>query len=162
MSSKIVAGALAGLAAGLVFGLMMQMMTAPTPDGGRMPMMAMVANVVRSDNLVAGWVYHLFNSAVIGALFGWLLGSRADSWGPVLGWGALYGTAWWVLGGLVLMPILLGMPAFAPLAMAPMRPVAMGSLFGHLIYGLVLGAVFFRLRRREPTRDSGMGLTRRA
>jgi hypothetical protein len=28
-----------------------------------------------------------------------------------------------------------------------MRPVAMGSLVGHLIYGLVLGAAYVRLRR---------------
>lgn len=41
-----------------------------------------------------------------------------------------------MLGGLVLMPVLLGMPAFAPIAMEPMRPVAMGSLVGHLVYEL--------------------------
>lgn len=48
MRSNLGAGAVAGLLAGLVFGVMMQMMTAPTPDGGRMPMMAMVAMVVGS------------------------------------------------------------------------------------------------------------------
>jgi hypothetical protein len=58
------------------------------------------------------------------------------------GWGAAYGMAWWILGGLVLMPILLGMPAFAPLMMPPMRMVAVGSLVGHLIYGLILGGAF--------------------
>ena len=45
------------------------------------------------------------------------------------------------------MPILLGMPAFAPLMMPPMRMVAIGSLVGHLIFGLVLGAVFAWLYR---------------
>lgn len=148
MRSKIGAGILAGLLAGVVFGILMQMMTAPTPDGGRMPMMAMVAQVVRSDSLAVGWIYHLFNSAVIGGLFGLVLGSRSTELGAGLLRGALYGAFWWVLGALILMPILLGMAAFAPLMMAPMRPVAMGSLVGHLLFGLVLGASFARLSGR--------------
>jgi uncharacterized membrane protein YagU involved in acid resistance len=59
-----------------------------------------------------------------------------------LGWGAAYGFAWWILGGLILMPILLGMPAFAPLMMSEMRMIGMGSLVGHLAYGLILGGMF--------------------
>ena len=113
-----------------------------------MPVMAMVAQVVGSTSLFVGWLYHLFNSAVIGAIFGWLLDKRAQNYKSGLGWGALYGAAWWVLGGLILMPILLGMSAFAPLAMEPMRPVAWGSLMGHLIYGLILGGSYVGLRRK--------------
>ncbi len=52
MRSRITAGAIAGLIAGFVFGLMMQMMTAPTPEGGEMPMMAMVAKVVGSESML--------------------------------------------------------------------------------------------------------------
>jgi hypothetical protein len=150
MRTKITAGIIAGLIAGVVFGIMMQMMTAPTPEGGEAPMMKMVANVVRSDSIAVGWLYHLFNSAVIGALFGWLLGDRAQNYSSGLGWGALYGVGWWILGGLILMPLLLGMPVFAPLLMEPMRMVAMGSLIGHLIYGLILGAGFVFLRHEMP------------
>jgi hypothetical protein len=146
MRSKIGAGIVAGVIAGIVFGVMMQMMTAPTPDGGRMPMMAMVAKVVRSDSMAVGWIYHLFNSAVIGAIFGWLFGNRSGSYGAGSGWGALYVIVRWVLGALILMPMFLGMPAFAPLKM--MLPVAMGSLMGHLIYGVILGVSFVRLRSR--------------
>lgn len=108
--------------------------------------MAMVAMVVRSHSLVVGWLYHLFNSAVIGALFGWLVGDRAHTYRTGLAWGAAWGALWWVLGSLILMPVLLGMPPFAALRMPPMRPVAMGSLMGHLIYGVILGAVYVRLR----------------
>jgi len=143
--SKIAAGALAGLAGGLLFGIMMQMMSAPTPEGGKMPMMAMVAMVVRSNSLAVGWLYHLFNSAVIGALFGAVLGGRVRNIGSGIGWGAVWGFVWWILGGLILMPVFLGMPAFAPLQMPPMRMVAMGSLIGHLIYGVVMGFAFARL-----------------
>ncbi|HUP20192.1 MAG TPA: hypothetical protein VM778_09600 [Gemmatimonadota bacterium] len=152
MKSRIGAGVVAGLSAGVVFGVMMTMMTAPTPDGGRMPMMAMVAGVVGSDSLVAGWIYHLFNSAVIGALFGGILGRGVGGYGGGLARGLVYGAFWWVLGGLILMPLLLGMAAFAPLAMAPMRPVAIGSLVGHLVYGGILGLLYPALHRSAERR----------
>jgi hypothetical protein len=141
MQNTVTAGAVAGLVAGVVFGLMMQLMSAPAPDGTPMSMMVMVAQVVGSSSVAVGWLYHLFNSAVIGAAFGLLLGGRArSSVGRSLLLGAGWGILWWVLGGLILMPLFLGMPPFAPLRMAPMRPVAMGSLMGHLVYGVVLGA----------------------
>ena len=141
MRSRIVTGIIAGLIGGVVFGMLMQMMAAP--DGK--PMMAMVAQVVRSDSFVVGWVYHLFNSAVIGGIFGWLLGNRIGGYGSALGLGALYGFIWWILGGLILMPLFLGMSLFAPLMMEMMRPVAMGSLMGHIIFGLIVGVSFLLL-----------------
>lgn len=142
MSSKLNASIAGGLIAGVVFGLMMQMMTALAPDGSEMPVIAMIGQIVGSPTVLAGWVYHLFNSAVIGALFGWVLGGRVHNYTSGLTWGAAYGFVWWIVGGLLLMPILLGMPAFAPLMMPEMRMVAMGSLVGHLIYGLILGGTF--------------------
>ena len=90
MHSDINNGIVAGLVGGVVFGIMMQMMNAPTPEGGQMPMMAMVAKVVRSDSIEVGWMYHLFNSAVIGAIFGWLLCSRSQRFTAGLGWGAIW------------------------------------------------------------------------
>jgi hypothetical protein len=143
------AGIVAGLAAGVLFGIMMQMMTVPGENGMRMSMMVMVAKVVRSDSIVVGWLYHLFNSAVIGALFGLVLGNRTHNYGGGAGWGLLYGVFWWVLGAQILMPVLLGMPAFASLRMPPMRMMAMGSLMGHLMFGLVLGLLYVKLR--QPT-----------
>lgn len=148
MQSNVTAGIVAGLIAGLVFGVMMTVMHAPTPDGGSVPMMGMVAQVVGSSSLAVGWLYHLSNSAVIGGLFAWILGGRIGGLGSGTGWGAGYGILWWVLGGLILMPMFLGMPAFAPLEMRMMRPVAFGSLAGHIIYGAILGSTFVALRRR--------------
>src|SRR5438093_8782626 len=121
MQSRIGAGAVAGLSAGIVFGMMMQMMSAPNSEGGQMPMMAMVAKVVGSTSIAVGWIYHLFNSAVIGAIFGWLLKNRTVTVAGGLGWGMVYGITWWILGGQILMPIALGMPPFASIMMPPMR-----------------------------------------
>ncbi len=147
MRGNLPAGILAGLISGVIFGVMMQLMRAPTPGGGEVPMMAMVAQVVGSESLVVGWLYHLFNSAVIGGIFGWLLGPRTgDRMGRAAGVGAGYGVVWWALGALILMPLALGMPPFAALWVAPMRPVAMGSLLGHVLYGVVLGTSFVWLR----------------
>jgi len=146
MRNNILTGALAGLIAGVIFGVMMQMMQAPTPEGMKVPMMAMVAQVLKSNSLAVGWVYHLFNSAVIGGLFGWILGGKIVGFGSGAGWGAAWGVLWWVLGGLILMPMFLGMPAFAPLQMPMMRPVAFASLMGHVIFGLLLGATFVPFR----------------
>jgi hypothetical protein len=70
MSSKFGASIVAGLIGGVVFGMMMHMMMAPTPDGGQMPVIAMVGQIVGSPTVGVGWVYHLFNSALIGAIFG--------------------------------------------------------------------------------------------
>jgi hypothetical protein len=155
MRNKVTAGIVAGLIAGLPFGIMMQLMHAPTPEGNQVPMMMMVAMVVRSESLLAGWLYHLFNSAVIGALFGVLLGTAADAnTSRSVALGTAWGVVWWVVGALILMPLLLGMPAFAALRMPPMRPVAMGSLLGHLIYGVILGLTYARLRRTGRVQPS--------
>lgn len=142
MTSRIGTSIVAGLIAGVVFGIMMQMMVVPTPDGGQMSMIAMIGQIVGSPTVTAGWLYHLFNSTVVGSVFGVFLGSRVYGLGSGLAWGSVYGFGWWILGGLILMPALLGMPMFAPLTMPAMRTMAIGSLVGHLIYGLVLGGVF--------------------
>jgi hypothetical protein len=160
MNQKISAGIVAGLVAGLAFGLMMHLMKAPTPAGDEVPMMMMVAMIVRSESLVVGWLYHLFNSAVIGALFAAFLGTAADeSPGRSVLLGAGWGVLWWILGALILMPLLLGMPAFAALRMPPMRPVAMGSLVGHLLYGVLLGFSYSRLRRPRAAHSSATART---
>jgi uncharacterized membrane protein len=145
---KLNGGIIAGLIAGVLFGVLMQMMTVPAENGMRMPMMAMVAKVVHSDSIAVGWLYHLFNSAVVGAVFAVVLGSRVRGFREGASWGFAYGVFWWVLGAQILMPLLLGMPAFASLRMAPMRMIALGSLIGHIIYGLVLGLAFVKLRRQ--------------
>jgi hypothetical protein len=150
MRSKIGAGIVAGLLAGAAFGIMMHRISTPSPMGGQMSMMAMMARVVRSDEVAAGWLYLLVNSVVMGGVFGLVLGDRASRLARGLVWGALYGLVLWLLGALVLMPLLLGMEVFAPLTMAPMRHGAWLSLGAHGISGLILGGAFALLVRPRP------------
>jgi hypothetical protein len=61
MHSRIGASIGGGLLGGIAFGLMMSMMSAPTPDGGEMNLMAMIGQVIGIPTVAAGWAYHLFN-----------------------------------------------------------------------------------------------------
>jgi hypothetical protein len=70
MPSRIGVSVVAGLIAGVVFGMMMQMMTAPTPDGARMPMMAMIGQIVGSPTSAVGWLIY---GVVLGGAFVWLI-----------------------------------------------------------------------------------------
>ena len=130
-STAIAAGVAGGAVGGMVFGMMMQMM-------GRMPMIAML---VGSSSVAVAWVTHLAISMVLGAGFAIALGRSASTVGSALGLGALYGMVWWVLGGMVAMPLRLGMPVFHFDAMA------WQSLMGHMIFGLLLGLVYRQIAR---------------
>lgn len=130
LGGSLPAGIVGGLAGGVVFGMLMQMM-------GMIPMIAML---VGSKSVVIGWLVHLSISAFIGVTFALLFGRKATRLGPAAGIGAAYGTAWWVLGALVLMPARLGMPLFM------FNTMAWQSLMGHLIYGVVLGLVYSAAR----------------
>ena len=124
-------GVYAGLAGGVVFGVMMAMM-------GMLPM---IGQMVGHPSAVTGFLVHLVISAVIGASFVVLFNRVVDSTSGGLGYGLLYGGAWWFLGPLTLMPLMMGMGlgmnwnAAAASAMLP-------SLVGHLIYGAILGTSY--------------------
>jgi hypothetical protein len=124
--TRIGAGIVGGLVGGVAFGILMQMMD----------MIPMVAMLVGSESIGVGWLVHLAISAFIGATFAVLFGRYAASVGSSTAIGAVYGIGWWVLGGLILMPARLGMDVFV------FNTMAWQSLMGHVIYGLLLGAVY--------------------
>lgn len=137
MTPRLTAGVAGGLAGGVVFGMLMQAM-------GMIPMVAML---VGSTSIAVGWGVHLVNSVVIGGLFGLLAGRYLARLGAAVGAGLVYGMVWWVLGGLLAMPARLGMATFQ------LNETAWRSLMGHLVFGLVLGAVgAVMLRRAGATR----------
>ncbi len=135
LRQRIVGGVIGGVAGGLVFGAMMAMM-------GMLPM---VASVVGSNSAVVGFLYHMFNSVVIGALFGLVFGGLSRTYGRGALFGLLYGAIWWVLGPMILMPLLLGMGSQFGAAFTP--PMLM-SLVGHLAYGLITGLVYVAYSKR--------------
>lgn len=131
MSSNTAIGICAGLFGGSVFGVMMAV-------GGMFPM---ISGMMGMDNALVGFVLHLIISAVIGAIFGLALDAIVtQSPGMSLLAGGVYGIVWWVLGPLLVMPLVMGMPVFQIQAM-------MGSLFGHVMFGITMGTVYFLLRK---------------
>ena len=123
-------GALAGIGGGIVFGALMAMM-------GMLPMIAML---VGSTSAVVGALVHLVTSAGLGVLFALVVPALAAP--ALLGAGALYGVVWWVLGPLLIMPAWLGGPLFT------IDTMALTSLMGHVVFGVVAAGVLVLLRRR--------------
>jgi hypothetical protein len=122
-------GVLGGLAGGLVFGVMM----------GIMGMLPMIGQMAGSPSVPAGFFIHMLISALIGASFAVLFSRKVADTFAALKAGVLYGAAWWVLGPLTLMPLMMGMGvnwnAAAAVQMLP-------SLLGHVIYGAILGGTY--------------------
>jgi uncharacterized membrane protein YagU involved in acid resistance len=137
LPARVFAGVVGGLAGGVVFGILMQVWD----------MMPMVAMLIDSKSVGVGWLVHLFNSALFGAIFAVLFGRWAATLVSAAGIGLAYGVLWWVLGALLIMPAWLGMNAM----IFELNTTAWRSLVGHLAYGLLLGVVFVlvgpRLRR---------------
>jgi hypothetical protein len=141
LGQRIVGGVIGGVAGGLVFGAWMAMM-------GMLPM---VASVVGSQSALVGFLYHMFNSVVIGAIFSLLFGAQSRTYSLGAALGLLYGAIWWVLGPMILMPLMLGMGAQGVASQfgAALTPPMLMSLVGHLLYGLITGLVYVAYTHRQ-------------
>ena len=128
---------LGGLAGGLGFGLLLQMM-------GAMPV---IASLYGMESVTAGWVAHLFHSVVFALVFAAALTRtkyRNAGVGLITALGAGYGAVLWVVAAAIVMPLWLT----ALGTDAPFPNFDLTSLVGHLVYGVLLGAVFAIARRR--------------
>ncbi|WP_430868124.1 hypothetical protein [Demequina aurantiaca] len=127
---RVLAGVLGGLAGGVVFGMLMAMM-------GMLPTLA---SMVDSSSPVVGFGLHLMISVMIGLGLTVLFGNRLlSSYGRGAVVGLAYGAVWWILGPLLIMPLMMDMPLFN------LDSTNMFSLMGHLIYGVILGLVAVRV-----------------
>jgi uncharacterized membrane protein YagU involved in acid resistance len=83
--------------------------------------------------LLLGWVAHFMIGTILALIYAavasYIPGAPAAR-------GALYGVAPFLLAQIVVMPMM-GMPVFSGSA-----GMALGSLFGHIVYGGVLGAIY--------------------
>ena len=130
INRRMLAGVLGGIAGGLVFGMLMAMM-------GTLPV---IASMVGSTSAMVGFGVHLMISVLIGLGLTVLFGNRLlTNYGRGALVGLAYGSIWWILGPLMMMPVMMGMPLFA------VDLTAMMSLLGHLIYGAILGLVAVRV-----------------
>ena len=138
---NITLGIYGGLAGGLVFGVMM----------GMMGMLPMIGKMVGHPSPVTGFIVHMANSAVIGIGFAVVFGGSVTRITSGIRKGLLYGGVWWILGPLTLMPLFLGMGLgvnWNSVAAAKMLP----SLFGHVLYGAILGLTYTWLKNNTAAR----------
>jgi uncharacterized membrane protein YagU involved in acid resistance len=133
-TGSVVKGVLAGLGGGVVFGMMMAMM-------GMLPMVGML---VGQENATVGFVVHMLISAGIGGAYGVAASRLPQNTVTALVAGAVNGVVWWVLGALIMMPLMLGMGEMV-FVVGEMQWM---SLLGHLVYGVITGVLFLFLMRR--------------
>lgn len=122
----------ASLAAGVVMGIPMQFM---------MGIMPTVGALYGFEGVGAGWVAHLFHSAVFGLIYaGMVAVGPLDEYASVpstgVGVGVAYGVAVWLFGAVIAMPLWLeaaGMPNPGVPNLNPM------SFVGHVVFGALLG-----------------------
>ena len=125
-------GVVGGLAGGVVFGAMM----------GLMGMLSMIGNMMGMPSALGGFFVHMMISATIGGTFAVLV--HWTGWRAGVGTGLAYGSFWWVLGPLTLMPLMMGMGLGVNWNVGAIMQ-AMPSLMGHLVFGGILGWTYARL-----------------
>jgi hypothetical protein len=109
----------------VVYGILMQV-TGVIPK---------VAALVGRESMLVGWGVRMAITVFVGVTFTLIFGLLpAVSLSAALG--LFYGLVWWLLGGLTLMPLRLGMGLFV------FDTAAWQTLAGHLMYGLTLGTVY--------------------
>jgi hypothetical protein len=147
MERKIAAGVAGGLGAGLVFAIVMRVV--PGANGS---MITFAARAVHLGRPLAGWLAYLVYGGLIGGFFAWLLrDQRLDDMSAMV-WGALYGLGWWIVAGLILVPVGEGSWPFSTMAIDQAREVALPLLIGHVVYGGVLGLAWSAITRRTLIR----------
>jgi uncharacterized membrane protein YagU involved in acid resistance len=133
---SLIWGAIASLAGGLLFSIVMI-------ETGVLPHLAAL---VGGSSPEQGFAVHLVISTLIGMAYGVLFKYEAPDVGSSFAWGMLYGLAWWFVGPLTLLPILLG---GSVLWTVQATNLLLPSLIGHLVYGAVTACICFYLERRH-------------
>ena len=106
---------------------------------------------------VTGWLIHLLHGAVLGVVFGFLITRRPilgilradvetdaiagrENWTRLVAAGFVYGLAIWTLLPVVFLP--LWTTVFGADAAGGFPTLVVESMFGHFVFGIVLGLVF--------------------
>jgi hypothetical protein len=143
---KLRQGILGGLLGGLVFAAIM-LVNRTLNDLGMMAL-PLIGSLVGQPSPWIGFVVHMLNSAVIGALYVLLFRRIEKGMVDGLHYGMMYGGVWWFVGPLTLMPLLLGMEVGSQWTLANVLRT-FPSLIGHLVYGAILGMTVGAFRDRS-------------
>lgn len=135
IAKSIFFGITAGLVAGLVFTSFFLM------SG----MAEAVGSMIGLPNKLGGLIAHTLISIAGGVIFALLLGQLIHSWTTSIIWGILFGVALWLIGPMTLLPyILTNTPIFSKWTLIDLQ-ANIPMFIGHVIYGAVLGIIFYAL-----------------
>jgi hypothetical protein len=99
----------------------------------------LIAGLIHLNSRNAGIALHFVFAFIIGASFGLLFQRDVRGYGSCLGWGLGYGTFWWFLGPMTIMPLWQG----RSLDWSYYHGQELfGSLVGHIVYGLIVGVIY--------------------
>lgn len=129
---------IAGVVAGIVFGLLIQY---------GLGAMKAVGALVGVPGIVSGWTVHLAFSIGFGVLFGAIVELNpieryAHRWTTGGALGIVYGGLLWVVNLAFVWPIWLNAVGFPPGKTLPVPFLKAMPLVGHLVYGVILGALY--------------------
>ena len=132
------AGVLGGIVGAAVMAILVSAMNPPT-------LAKAIPALYGLSGGIAGWVVHLSHGAVLGVVFAAIAETAdADSLGTTVGLGLGWGVVTWIGLAALVMPIWLGTVGFG--GAPPFPNFAVPSLVWHVVYGVVLGAVYAVVR----------------
>lgn len=118
------AGLIGGIVGGIVLGILLTAIN----------VMPLVSLTFRSLSMTVAWTVLLVVSAIIGLLFAWWFGFRANDYSSGIGYGILHAIIWWAVLWLVIIPIAVGGYLYT-------AGQGVLTLIGYLVFGLVLGII---------------------
>ena len=134
-STRTWGGAIAGgLVAGIGMGLIMHFV------GGAMPQ---VGALYGQPTVAFGWFAHLVHSVIFALLFaGVVMGTSLRAYGllGMIGLGAAYGIVLEIVAAGVVMPLWVNAVGLGPM---PVPFIVLPGFVTHVLYGVLLGAVFW-------------------
>ena len=151
--SLAVWGGLAGIAGGVVFALVWLLAAGPLVI---QVLDSISLATTRIVNPVLGMVAHMVISGAFGVTYSVSVSNLFSArlrYRRAMALGLLYGILWWILGGLVLLPVLLG---HAPQFAAAFTPPFLVDLAAHLVYGAVTALALVWLAHRGGAAKRGM------
>ena len=140
MYFRAIAGIVAGLCAGVISGIMFLLMRVPETDGMTYSVLAIISRVVGTDDPAVGWSYHLINAAIVGLLFGIIVGKIVDTLLSAIGMGLIASIASWGLANLILLPQF--RDDLTGLADSTFGAFGLATIIGYTVQGIILGVVY--------------------
>lgn len=131
-------GAIAGIIAGIVFTFFLVM-------GG---MLETLGGLINMRTKEGGLLVHALMSIGSGIVFALVLDWLIHSWFSAILLGLLFGLAMWIGGPMTFLPYFSsGEPLFTKWTIEGFKQ-NLPPLVGHLVYGFILGVVYFAFKRK--------------